>query len=338
MGALFAVLPGLREIRGPLAGGYIWLVIGWILWGDSLPTEEDGPIYHHFAELVHAISPVGIAVLVSVTAFLIGSLVQSTTTSLRAVLMNYIIVRRYLKRERAREGVRTHRGRAIPKRDHLFPLEELEELIPDEAGGQMGWPSPFLLPVRRLEATWDYSVRRAVEEPRRQVRASIRQAVARSGGKARVRYTSEGGRRVVEIPQAGGGLAYCPLPEIPLGPIGIRQDPLASGSQKAWNKMEQLEAEADFREAIALPLFVLVLIMADQTGHEWIWALVIPFALMIQRSSFLRRHAWLSVAAVQASVGTPDLERIAPPFLQYRIESELLAEAIASGEWPETSS
>jgi|GEM_PF-4399644 len=337
MGTLFSVLPGLREIRAPLAGGYVWLAAGWLIWGDALPTEDDAPIYHRFAELIHALGPIGIAVLVSIMGYLIGSLVQSTVTSLRAQWMKFIILRRYLKLRRDRDGVRMHRGKPSPEAGQLFSLAELWELIPGERGAQMEWPLPFLLPVPRLEASWDHAVRRAVEEPRRQVRASIRQAVSRSGGEAQVRYTYEGGRRVVEVPQPGGGHAYCPIPETPRGPIGIRQDSLASGSQRVWNKMEQLAAEADLREAIALPLFVLTLILADQVGHGWIWALVVPIALMLQRSSFLRRNAWLSVAAIQASVGTPDLERIAPPFLQYRLEAEELTEAIASGDWSRTA-
>src|SRR4051794_39467976 len=33
------VLPGVRELRAPLAGGYLWLVFAWVVWGDKLPSK-----------------------------------------------------------------------------------------------------------------------------------------------------------------------------------------------------------------------------------------------------------------------------------------------------------
>lgn len=37
-------LPGIREIRGPLAAGYLWLVFGWLALGGPTSSELSGPV------------------------------------------------------------------------------------------------------------------------------------------------------------------------------------------------------------------------------------------------------------------------------------------------------
>lgn len=38
---LASLLPGLRELRAPLAAGYLWLVVGWLLLHDRIGTGSD---------------------------------------------------------------------------------------------------------------------------------------------------------------------------------------------------------------------------------------------------------------------------------------------------------
>jgi hypothetical protein len=69
------VLPGLRELRAPLAAGYLWLTLVWLTLGDTLPTKTDvegGPLERLY-ELEPVASDIGKAVVVSVAAYIIGS-------------------------------------------------------------------------------------------------------------------------------------------------------------------------------------------------------------------------------------------------------------------------
>ena len=69
------VLPGLRELRAPLAAGYLWLTWSWLVWGDDLPTraEVSGPLARLYA-LEPVVSKLGVAVVASVGAYIVGSI------------------------------------------------------------------------------------------------------------------------------------------------------------------------------------------------------------------------------------------------------------------------
>lgn len=74
---LAGILPGVRELRAPLAAGYLWLLILWIAFGDALPTKDEvepgGPV-ERFYDLEPVVSSLGLAVVASVAAYIIGSI------------------------------------------------------------------------------------------------------------------------------------------------------------------------------------------------------------------------------------------------------------------------
>src|SRR5262245_60532341 len=65
------VLPGFRELRGPLAAGYLWLVFAWLLFGDEV--EGSGGVVGRLVDLEHGLSQVAVAAAASFVAYLIGS-------------------------------------------------------------------------------------------------------------------------------------------------------------------------------------------------------------------------------------------------------------------------
>jgi hypothetical protein len=79
---LSQLLPGFRHVRAPLISGYLWLLAAWLLFADDLPRQHDSPVYGRAGELADAIGPVGVALVVSVAAYLVGSLVQFGLSSL----------------------------------------------------------------------------------------------------------------------------------------------------------------------------------------------------------------------------------------------------------------
>lgn len=70
------VLPGLRELRAPLAAGYLWLITAWLIFADKLPHRSelnDSPIERLY-DLGPLVSDVGTAVAASIAAYVIGSI------------------------------------------------------------------------------------------------------------------------------------------------------------------------------------------------------------------------------------------------------------------------
>jgi hypothetical protein len=75
------VLPGLREVRAPLAAGYLWLLFIYLLCG--IPDTADAPRFvERIASLGGALSQVGVAVVVSFAAYLLGSFVHQVLCAL----------------------------------------------------------------------------------------------------------------------------------------------------------------------------------------------------------------------------------------------------------------
>ena len=70
------ILPGLRELRAPLAAGYLWLLALWLWLPWDLPAKDDLPdTLRRLYDLAPLVSAVGMSVVVSVAAFILGSIV-----------------------------------------------------------------------------------------------------------------------------------------------------------------------------------------------------------------------------------------------------------------------
>jgi glycosyltransferase involved in cell wall biosynthesis/uncharacterized protein YjbI with pentapeptide repeats len=72
---LASLLPGLRELRAPLAAGYLWLLSAFLLIAPHIPEESDASgIAKDLYSLRDAATAIGLGVAVSFVAFLIGTL------------------------------------------------------------------------------------------------------------------------------------------------------------------------------------------------------------------------------------------------------------------------
>jgi hypothetical protein len=72
---LASILPGLREIRAPLAAGYLWLVIGWLLLHDRVETGSSASgAVDALTDLRDAIGVGGLAAAATFVAYLLGAL------------------------------------------------------------------------------------------------------------------------------------------------------------------------------------------------------------------------------------------------------------------------
>jgi hypothetical protein len=69
------LLPGIREVRAPLAAGYLWLLALWVALEPVLPDERSATgVVESLYRLADGLSAVGVGVAVSFAAYLVGSL------------------------------------------------------------------------------------------------------------------------------------------------------------------------------------------------------------------------------------------------------------------------
>jgi len=82
VGVLSSLLPGLRDLRGPLAGGYLWLLNLWLLFGDRIPTQDTATgLFKQIYALEGVISQFGLVVALSFSAYLAGRFLRPQPTS-----------------------------------------------------------------------------------------------------------------------------------------------------------------------------------------------------------------------------------------------------------------
>jgi hypothetical protein len=73
---LASLLPGLRDLRAPLAAGYLWLAAGWLYFAPRLPTsanDADG-VVRDIYRVVDASGPVAVGAGVTFLAYMLGIL------------------------------------------------------------------------------------------------------------------------------------------------------------------------------------------------------------------------------------------------------------------------
>jgi hypothetical protein len=98
---LASLLPGLRDLRAPLAAGYLWLAAGWLYFAPRLPASVNDAhgMLKDIYRVVDASSPVAVGVGLTFVAYMVGMLstglltapvrgmVYSILTVIRAVVL-----------------------------------------------------------------------------------------------------------------------------------------------------------------------------------------------------------------------------------------------------------
>jgi hypothetical protein len=88
---LASLLPGLRDLRAPLAADYLWLAAGWLYFAPQLPAsvnDADGVLkdIYRVAGVADASNPVAIAAGLTFIAYLLGILLTGLLTPLVSVI------------------------------------------------------------------------------------------------------------------------------------------------------------------------------------------------------------------------------------------------------------
>lgn len=254
------LLPGLRELRGPLAAGYVWLVVAWLLFGRQLPARADAHgVLADVYDLAGWLGRPALLVIASFAAYLVGTL--SSTLSHMAI--DFLFPWRYIEVE---EGVPRVRNVLL--------------WAPVSAGGRdflRGW-----LASRR-------SQRGEVVSAAEGDSAWLRPGEMSSRG---LRIVGRALRKKVDLDARALKELFIDLEQAPAQLIG--KDP------ELFNAFDRMRGEAEFRSVVSLPLGALFVALASAVDPWWLVGLGPSFMLLVQARNQYRNASDLLAQAVKA--------------------------------------
>lgn len=239
---LTSLLPGLREIRAPLATGYVWLVAAWLAGASTLvrPRGSDG-LLGDLTELADRVGSAATLAATTFVAYVVGVLSVEATAVALPVL-------RILRRRRVvGEGLRP--GSATPSPAGRAAL---------------------------LEAVLDQVARRSESDPQLQRKLDQTRATC---GEQRSLEDPAVRRALVQVRIDVDG--YCAEVEsdLPLMPLRLLA---AERMDDVFGEFDRLRAEAEFRASVAVPLAALVGVLAWQGSPWALLGLVAPAHLVFE--------------------------------------------------------
>ncbi|MCZ4078636.1 hypothetical protein O1W68_11840 [Rhodococcus sp. H36-A4] len=117
---LTAILPGLRDLRTPLATGYLWLVAMFLAFADILPTaESENAMIAQVFDIASGLGTTAILAVLSFVAYLIGSalsLEDLNLDSMTAALRRYPV--KFIREKHVRKQPRPTID--VPYSEHLL--------------------------------------------------------------------------------------------------------------------------------------------------------------------------------------------------------------------------
>ena len=310
---LLNLLPGFRELRAPLAAGYLWLFAGWLAFGGNVPAPAGAE------EFFNQFQALGAAAALTFAAYLLGSFLTD--------LFNVLWL-----------GIRLLRTGPIYGTGHTYPssLEEKgrlrERLIRMQA----------TLPLSAEgAAVLDDVARRAVEGIPRDERASLDEAlfihsdytVRGLGGGRWIR----GGRETYRPGDAKFAVDD-PADALPLrvtlalgDELDVARFRLLSEESALFQEVDRLSAEGDFRIAVSTPLIAIAVVLGFTSSPLWFLAIfplvVLPWLGMNRQEESGDRVVY----AIRAGkVKTPFLEQLSK--YEPDVAGALKEETHASGE------
>lgn len=330
-------------MRAPLVAGYLWLLFIWLVADPASPDPGSSELYDRLGQVAGAAGPVGQAIAASVAAYLVGSLISTVIVWLvRTLNDNWSTASlRHLgfsltgRRASAVFGqIDATMGEAVDigdivffagigegwgtlRRSNFALVQAIEEIADHELGSER----------RRLES--------AVKWAESQVDGQVGVVLIRRGSALMARFD------VPEVPE-GGTESFTPsrdhvIPQFSPAQDLFRQFPvlqtrLIEHAETTGLKVERLHAEAELRIAVALPLFVLVLLFSTESAL-WLGALFAPLALAVQGVVLMRQGNRELLDALRSRSGTDELTQITSVFSRYRTEAATLSDAIRKGRW-----
>jgi hypothetical protein len=268
-----SLLPGLRDVRTPLATGYLWLIVLWLLLYEHLPKSIDaatGPIKSLY-QLGALVGTTACLAAISFVAYLVGSMLSLYPRQyILAIIQPRVIDPNYMRKSNftrifkygLRNILSVHLGNKLYNQLETFVLPKIREegeALGEDRLGQV-------LPTADW-GMWSY-------------------------------------RPDNSLP---GRYVYAILQE--LSAVGIQ---LQVRNRDLWDTYDRQSSEAQFRFGIAPPLVLVIVVLAwESHRYWWLIVLVLPLALLLQGvRQTVSAAAALVQAVVLGMVEPPVLERV----------------------------
>jgi hypothetical protein len=320
MAMLASLLPGVRELRAPLAAGYLWLVALWIVFAPRLSelTSTEG-VYRDIYNLGRAVGRPAIAIASGFVAYLIGTLSVGVTTSLNDRL-NSLNRASTTVRKPILQAVLGRLDEALKGENRA--LEDLRQFLLDILQSiKRDDPATFVR-IERVDVTVGdldlyyrhYQLRISLssdDNPDQSPKFGIvllALKMATDGLERLERLTSNEKMRrklagyVVNIPEYIND-CIADLPHLAARLVG--KEPEVYGSY------DRLRAESEFRVGVAVPLAVVFIAMAYRSTPHWVWGVLPCMALAeLGRRSSKQAFAQLAESLNAKRLDSPVLEGI----------------------------
>ncbi|WP_163632324.1 hypothetical protein [Microbacterium sp. B35-04] len=252
---LTSLLPGLRDLRVPLAAGFLWLVVLWLCVYPAIPTQlEASGLIAQIYRLFGAFGSAALITVVTFVAYLVGILVVRPTSSVVQLAVKSI------------QRVSGRRTRSM--RDRAYG--ETAELL--ERGRRIG--PPPLSPSSQVEAeqlatvvaTEMFEARVAFPPVAGETSESqyFREQLAELMEKPR-----DSDRFASPMPQDVVAVASLEVQNRMLRDIPLVATRLLADNRDLFDRYDRADSEADFRFAIALPVLVVSALVPWRMDLEW---------------------------------------------------------------------
>ncbi|SDU06425.1 hypothetical protein SAMN04489733_0828 [Amycolatopsis keratiniphila] len=289
---LSSLLPGLRELRAPLAAGYVWLLGLWLAFRPALPSPgQASGVYRDLLELGSWAGKAAVFAAATFAAYLLGTMSLAVTHWLDTVVTP--LFRRSKLRSVAwlepkyrgrRRILRALRDAVVNKlSDRFLADEEFRDKV--------------LAHVRGLQ---DFA-RRAGQEPP-EIIAAVRSDEHRRRAMDDYLHRWHLLRTVVRLD------VYVESAKEDLDYVGPR---LLGKEDQLYGEYDRQNAEGSLRIGLFLPLAFLVAVLAWRVSPWCLPALVVPVKLLyLGSSSWAAAERNLAVALAAERVESPTLERL----------------------------
>lgn len=310
------LLPGLRDLRAPLASGYLWLLTGWLVFAQLIPPAGGATgIWKDIYRLGEGVGRSGILAAATFAAYIVGIFNERTA---------YLLTR-WLQSVRMRKPAEAAK---------FWPYDILRDVVTDTLIDRYWTNEAFrsevrerLTPASLMTLSQDY-IASFIPKSAYEKYAHLQQPErdpelqhAFIDAKQRVIEDSELNRD-----QLGWVLREAIVVE---GTIEeLRQDllllpaRLVGKESEIYERWDRLRAESEFRISVALPLLALALVLATRL-HSIFALLILPCGYLVQEGLGKSRAATSQLAeSLRAGrVSSPVLERVKTGEPQWRYQS-----------------
>lgn len=281
---LVNVLPGLRDLRAPLAAGYVWLLAIYVAFQPLIPSRVEATgVWDSLLDLGGTVSVFGVAVAISFVAYLVGSISEAARDAVVAPLAKLL-------------------APAPPFSDSEDPLSELV----------IASPAPF-------SQTSIFAIDELVQERLREIDDHLR----RIADTTMDEVLSRRGDVPDLIRRAIPDLHGFEGPEPPPSPrrlvmsrllqeLDLMRTNLLGKESELYSAIDRKRSEAEFRAALALPLGSLAAAFAWRA--TWWAAVLVVGAAVVLVLQGVRRQRESNDALIEAlrlkRAKAPSLQRL----------------------------